>query len=90
MTMRWFGYGKMERPFTEEELKQILQGLDDTSAAWQAVRQVLNEAINNSTDCALVDGIPPDDRQWRSGYAQAMRDVLATLNNYRKQPSLKA
>ena len=80
----------MERPFTEEELKQILQGLGDTSTAWLAVRQLLNNAIDNSIDCALVDGIPPDDRQWRSGYAQAMRDVLATLNNYRKQPSLKA
>jgi len=88
--MMRFGFGKMERPFTEEELKQILQGLDDTSTAWQAIRQLLSEAIDNSTECALADGILPDDRQWRSGYAQAMRDVLATLNNYRKPPSLKA
>ena len=80
----------MERPFSEEELKQILQGLDDASAVWQALRQVLGDAINNSTECALVDGIPPEDRQWRSGYAQAMRDVLSTFKNYRKPPSLKA
>ena len=80
----------MERPFSEEELKQILQGLDDASAIWQASRQVLGKAIESSTECALVDGIPPDDRQWRSGYAQAMRDVLATFNNYRKPPSINA
>mgnify|MGYP003660812876 CR=1 FL=1 len=90
MTITWFGFGKMERPFTQEELKQILQGLDDTSTAWQAVLQLLNEAIGNGTECALADGVPPDDRQWRSGYAQAMRDVLATLNNYRKPPPIKA
>ena len=90
MTMMRFGFGKMDRPFTEEELKQILQGLDDTSTAWQAILQLLKEASRNSTECALADGVPPDDRQWRSGYAQAMCDVLATLNNYRKPPSLKA
>ena len=74
----------------EEELRLVLRGLDDTSIVWQAVRQLLNTAIDSSTECALADGVPVDDRQWRSGYAQAMRDVLSTLNNYRKLPSLKA
>ena len=79
----------MDSKMDEEELRQVLRGLDDTSIVWQAVRQLLNTAIDSSTECALADGVPVDDRQWRSGYAQAMRDVLSTLNNYRKPPSLK-
>ena len=80
----------MDSKMDEEELRQVLRGLDDTRIVWQAVRQLLNTAIDSSTECALADGVPVDDRQWRSGYAQAMRDVLSTLNNYRKLPSLKA
>ena len=80
----------MDSKMDEEELRQVLRGLDDASIVWQAVRQLLNTAIDSSTECALADGVPVDDRQWRSGYAQAMRDVLSTLNNYRKLPSLKA
>lgn len=79
----------MTRPFTEEELRLHLQFLDDSNETWTAVHQVLTRAIGSSTDCALTDGITPEERTWRAGYAQAMRDVLSTLNNYRKDPSKK-
>tara|TARA_R100000664_G_C2695446_1_gene97865 strand:- start:44 stop:286 length:243 start_codon:yes stop_codon:yes gene_type:complete len=79
----------MERPYTEEELRQQLQFLDNSNPVWQSISQIIKTAIDNSIDCALTDGISQDDRTWRSGYAQAMRDVESTLNNYRKDPSKK-
>jgi len=33
---------------------------------------------------AISDGSGSDDRHWRAGYAQAMKDVMGTLNRYRK------
>ncbi len=29
-------------------------------------------------------GVDSDDRHWRAGYAQAVTDVMGTLNRYRK------
>jgi len=62
----------------EELRKKNLQQLDDASAIWQALKEVLDEAT------AMSDGIGSDDRHWRAGYAQALQDVMGTLNRYRK------
>jgi len=69
---------------TEELRKKHLQQLDDGNGTWQALKDVLDEAINLSIGSALTDGIDNDDRNWRAGYAQAMKDTKATLNRYRK------
>ena len=68
----------------EELRKKNLQQLDDASAIWQALKEVLNEATDMSVASAISDGIDSDDRHWRAGYAQAVQDVMGTLNWYRK------
>ena len=68
----------------EELRKKNLQQLDDASAIWQALKEVLNEATDMSVASAISDGIGSDDRHWRAGYAQAVQDVMGTLNWYRK------
>ena len=37
-----------------------------------------------SVASAISDGVDSDDRHWRAGYAQAVTDVMGTLNRYRK------
>ena len=69
---------------TEEERKQHIQQLDDASATWVALKDVLDEATGMSVASALSDGIGSDDRHWRAGYAQAVTDVVATIERYRK------
>ena len=69
---------------TEELRKKHLQQLDDGNGTWQALKEVLDEAIDLSIGSALTDGIDNEDRNWRAGYAQAMKDTMATLNRYRK------
>ena len=64
---------------TEEERKKHLQQLDDVSGIWPALKEVLDEATEMSVASAISD-----DRHWRAGYAQAMYDVMGTLNRYRK------
>ena len=68
----------------EELRKKNLQQLDDASAIWQALKEVLDEAADMSVASAISDGIGSDDRHWRAGYAQAVQDVMGTLNRYRK------
>lgn len=68
----------------EELRKKNLQQLDDASAIWQALKEVLDEATDMSVASAISDGISSDDRHWRAGYAQAVQDVMGTLNRYRK------
>ena len=68
----------------EEERKNHLQQLDDASAIWVALKEILDEAIEMSVASAISDGVETDDRHWRAGYAQAVTDVLGTLNRYRK------
>ena len=68
----------------EELRKNHLQQLDDASAIWQALKEVLNEATDMSVASAISDGLDSDDRHWRAGYAQAVQDVMGTLNRYRK------
>ena len=68
----------------EEQRKKHLQQLDDASAVWLALKEILDEATDMSVASAISDGIDGDDRHWRAGYAQAMHDVMATLNRYRK------
>ena len=68
----------------EEQRKQHLQQLDDASAIWQALKEVLDEATEMSVASAISDGVETDDRHWRAGYAQALQDVMSTLNRYRK------
>ena len=68
----------------EELRKKNLQQLDDASAIWQALKEVLDEATDMSVASAISDGINSDDRHWRAGYAQAVQDVMGTLNRYRK------
>ena len=68
----------------EELRKKNLQQLDDASAIWQALKEVLDEASEMSVASAISDGIGSDDRHWRAGYAQALQDVTGTLNRYRK------
>ncbi len=48
------------------------------------LKDVLDEAIDLSIGNALTDGIDNDDRNWSAGYAQAMKDTMATLNRDRK------
>ena len=54
------------------------------SGTWHVLKDVLDEAIELSIGSALTDGIDNDDRNWRAGYAQAMKDTMATLNRYPK------
>ena len=68
----------------EELRKNHLQQLDDASAIWQALKEVLDEATEMGVASAISDGIGRDDRHWRAGYAQALQDVMATLNRYRR------
>lgn len=68
----------------DEERKKYLQQLDDTNVTWIALKEVLDEAIDMGINSALVDGIDANDRTWRSGYAQALKDTLATIERYRK------
>ena len=68
----------------EELRKNHLQQLDGASAIWQALKEVLDEATAMSVASAISDGIGSDDRHWRAGYAQALQDVMGTLNRYRK------
>ena len=68
----------------EELRKKNLQPLDDASAIWQALKEVLDEATDMSVASAISDGVESDDRHWRAGYAQAVQDVMGTLNRYRK------
>ena len=37
-----------------------------------------------SVASVISDGIDSDDRHWRAGYAQALQDLILTLNRYRK------
>ena len=69
---------------TEDERKTHLQQLDDSTLAWQALKEILDEAIDLSIGSALTDGIDNDDRNWRDGYAQAMKDALSTFERYLK------
>ena len=48
------------------------------------MKEILDEAIDLSIGSALTDGIDNDDRNWRAGYAQAMKDALSTFERYRK------
>ena len=68
----------------EELRKKNLQQLDDASTIWQALKEVLDEATDMSVASAISDGVESDDRHWRAGYAQAVQDVMGTLNRYRK------
>ena len=68
----------------EELRKNHLQQLDDASAIWVALKEVLDEATEMSVASAISDGIDSDDRHWRAGYAQALQDLILTLNRYRK------
>jgi hypothetical protein len=68
----------------EEQRKQHLQQLDDASAIWVALKEVLDEATEMGVASAISDGVETDDRHWRAGYAQALQDVMSTLNRYRK------
>ena len=69
---------------TEELRKKHLQQLDDASAIWQALKEVLDEATEMSVASAISDGVETDDRHWRAGYAQAVTDVVATIQRYRQ------
>ena len=73
-----------ESTMNEELRKKHLQQLDDASAIWQALKEVLDEATEMSVASAISDGVDSDDRHWRAGYAQALEDVKGTLNRYRK------
>jgi len=44
----------------------------------------LDEATEMSVASAISDGVDSDDRHWRAGYAQAVYDVMGTLNRYRR------
>jgi hypothetical protein len=68
----------------EELRNNHLQQLDDASAIWQALKEVLDEASEMSVASAISDGVETDDRHWRAGYAQALQDVMGTLNRYRR------
>ena len=68
----------------EELRKKHLQQLDDASAIWQTLKAVLDEATAMSVASAISDGVDSDDVHWRAGYAQAVQDVMGTLNRYRK------
>ena len=68
----------------EEERKKHIQQLDDASGIWAALKDVFDEATEMSVASAISDGVETDDRHWRAGYAQALQDVMATLNRYRK------
>ena len=68
----------------EELRKNHLQQLDDASAIWHALKEVLDEATEMSVASAISDDVDSDDRHWRAGYAQALTDVMGTLNRYRK------
>ena len=68
----------------EELRKKHLQQLDDASAIWQALKEVLDEATDMSVASAISDGVESDDRHWRAGYAQAVTDVVATIQRYRQ------
>ena len=73
-----------ESTITEEQRQKHLQQLDDASGIWVALKEILDEATEMSVASAISDGIDSDDRHWRAGYAQAMYDVMGTLNRYRK------
>ena len=64
----------------EEQRKKHLQQLDDASAIWLALKEVLDEATEMSVASAISDGVDSNDRHWRAGYAQAVTDVVGTLN----------
>jgi hypothetical protein len=64
--------------------KKHLQQLDDASGIWVALKEILDEVTEMSVASAVTDGIDSDDRHWRAGYAQAMYDVMGTLNRHRK------
>ena len=68
----------------EELRKKNLQQLDDANAIGQALKEVLDEATEMSAASAISDGIGSDDRHWRAGYEQALKDLMGTLNRYRK------
>ena len=68
----------------EELRKKNLQQLDDASAVWVALKEVLDEATEMSVASAISDGVETDDRHWRAGYAQALQDVMSTLIRYRQ------
>ena len=78
------GVQPMNLAMTEEERKKHLQQLGGASAIWQALKEVLDEATEMSAASAISDGVDSDDRHWRAGYAQAVTDVMGTLNRYRK------
>ena len=65
----------------EELRKKNLQQLDDASAIWQALKEVLDEATEMSVASAISDGVETDDRHWRAGYAQAVQDVHGDRGN---------
>ena len=64
--------------------KKHLQQLDDASGIWVALKEILDEVTEMSVASAVTDGIDSDDRHWRAGYAQALQDLILTLNRYRK------
>ena len=68
----------------EELRKKHLQQLDDASAIWQALKEVLDEATKMSVASAISDGVDSDDRHWRAGYAQAVTDVMGTRSEERR------
>ena len=69
---------------TGELSKKHLQQLDDGNGTWEALKEIMDEAIELSIGSALTDGIDNDYRNWKAGYEQAMKDTMATLNRYRK------
>ena len=68
----------------EEERKKHIQQLDDASTTWAALKDVFDEATEMSVASAISDAIETNDRHWRAGYAQAVTDVVATIQRYRK------
>ena len=46
----------------EELRKKHLQQLDDASAIWVALKEVLDEATEMSVASAISDGVDSDDR----------------------------
>tara|TARA_B100001964_G_scaffold45539_1_gene50741 strand:+ start:30 stop:170 length:141 start_codon:yes stop_codon:yes gene_type:complete len=45
---------------------------------------MLDEATGMSMVSVISDGVDSDDRHRHAGYAQALSDVMGTLNRYQK------
>jgi hypothetical protein len=65
---------------------EVLQRLDDMNPVWIELRGLLKEEFDYAVDLALRAEFHAENSAWNKGYASAIRNVLDTIEEYRKAP----